>query len=88
MKMIPSILPTYIPPLSGTVNQVSVPKDFEYELVTMYLSKGIRAMCVDQERIAALKFSDFNLGNGKAYNMLALHTYLTVTMGKNLKIVP
>jgi hypothetical protein len=87
-KLILSILPTYIPPLSGVVNRDSVPRDFEYALVTTYLPKGIRAVCVDQDKIAALKFSDFNLSNKKFYNMLAPHKYLTKTKGKNLKIVP
>jgi hypothetical protein len=82
-KLIPSILPTYIPPLSGTVNRDSVPRDFEYTLVTTYLPKGIRAVRADQDKIAALKFSDFNLGDRKVYNMLTPHKYLTRTKGKN-----
>jgi hypothetical protein len=87
-KLILTILPTYIPPLSGTVNRDSVPRDFEYTLVTTYLSKGIRAVRVDQDKIAALKFSDFNLGYHKVYNMLSPHKYLNKTKGKNLKIIP
>jgi hypothetical protein len=43
---------------------------------------------VDQDKIAALKFSDFNLDDRKVYNMLALHKYLTRTKGKNSKIIP
>jgi hypothetical protein len=78
-KMIPSILPAYLPPLSSAINRDSVPRDFEYALVTAYLSKGIRSVCTDQEKIATLKFSNFNLGNQKFYNMLALHKYLTRT---------
>jgi hypothetical protein len=35
-----------------------------------------------------LKFSDFNLGDRKVYNMLAPYKYLTRTKGKNSKIVP
>jgi hypothetical protein len=65
-----------------------VPREFEYSLVTVYLPKGIRAVRADQEKIAALKFSDFNLGDRKVYNMLTPHKYLTRTKGKNLKIVP
>jgi hypothetical protein len=65
-----------------------VPREFEYALVTAYLPKGIRAVHADQEKIAALKFSDFNLGDRKVYNMLAPHKYLTRTKGKNSKIVP
>jgi hypothetical protein len=65
-----------------------VPRDFEYELVTAYLSKGIHAVRADQEKIVALKFSNFNLGDRKVYNMLSPHKYLTRTKGKNSKIVP
>jgi hypothetical protein len=43
-KLILSILPTYLPPLSGTINRDSVPRDFEYELVTVDLPKGICAV--------------------------------------------
>jgi hypothetical protein len=87
-KLIPRILPTYIPPLSGAVNRDSVPRDFDYALVTAYLPKGIRIVCTDQDKIAVLKFSDFNLGDHKAYSMLAPHKYLTKTKGKNSKIIP
>jgi hypothetical protein len=87
-KLIPSILPVYIPPLSGVVNRDIVPRDFDYALVIVYLPKGIRAVRTDQDKIAALKFSDFNLGDCKAYNMLAPHKYLTRTKGKNSKIIP
>jgi hypothetical protein len=87
-KLISSILPTYIPPLSSAINRDSVPRDFEYALVTVYLPKGIRAVHVDQDNIAALKFSDFNLGDRKVYLMLTPHKYLTRTKGKNSKIVP
>jgi hypothetical protein len=34
-----------------------------------------------------LKFSEFNIGDRKAYNMLSPHKYLTRTEGKNLKII-
>jgi hypothetical protein len=40
-KLIPTILPIYIPPLDGMVIHDSVPRDFEYTMVTSYLSKGI-----------------------------------------------
>jgi hypothetical protein len=43
-KLIPTILPDYIPPLAGTVNHDSVPRDFDYTLVIVYLLKGIRAV--------------------------------------------
>jgi hypothetical protein len=35
-----------------------------------------------------LKFSDFNLGDRKNYNMLAPYKYLTRMKGKNSKIIP
>jgi hypothetical protein len=56
-------------------------------LVTAYLPKGIRVVHVDQEKIVALNFSDFNLGDRKVYNMLSTHKYLTRKKGKNSKIV-
>jgi hypothetical protein len=65
-----------------------VPRDFEYALITAYLPKGICTVHADQENIAALKFSDFNLSDSKVYNMLAPHKYMTRTKGKNSKIVP
>jgi len=46
-KLIPSILPAYIPPLSGVVNRDSVPRDFDYALVTAYLLKGIHVVHTD-----------------------------------------
>jgi hypothetical protein len=35
-KLVPTILPAYIPPLSGEINRDSVPRDFEYTLVIAY----------------------------------------------------
>jgi hypothetical protein len=87
-KIIPCILPTYLPHLSGAINCESVPHGFEYTLIIVYLPKGVRAVCVDQDKLTTLKFSDFNLGDRKVYNMLAPHKYLTRTKGKNSKIVP
>jgi hypothetical protein len=65
-----------------------VPRDFEYTLVTAYLPKEVRAVRADQDKLAALKFSDFNLGDRKVYNMLTPHKYLTRTKGKNSNITP
>jgi hypothetical protein len=76
-KLISTILPAYIPALSGAVNRDSVPRDFEYTLVTAYLPKGICVVREDQDKIAALKFSDFNLEDHRVYNMLTPHKYLT-----------
>jgi hypothetical protein len=87
-KLIPSILPSYIPPLSDAVNRDNMPRDFEYTLVTAYLQKGVHVVHTNQDKIVALKFSDFNLGDHKAYNMLAPHKYLTKMKGKNSKIIP
>jgi hypothetical protein len=80
-KLVPTILPAYIPPLSGEINRDSFPRDFEYTLVTAYLPKGVRTYHVDQDKVTTLKFCDFNLGDRKAYNMLAPYKYLTRTKG-------
>jgi hypothetical protein len=39
-KLIPTIFLDYIPPLASMVSRDSVPKDFEYTMVTAYLSEG------------------------------------------------
>jgi hypothetical protein len=65
-----------------------VPRGFEYALVTAYLPKGIRAVHINQEKITALKFIDFNLDDRKVYNMLVPHKYLTRKKEKNSKIIP
>jgi hypothetical protein len=74
------------------VNPGSAPvpttEDFEYDLVTAYLPKGVRAVRTDQDKIAALKFRDFNLGDRKSYNMLTPHKYITNMKGNNSKIIP
>jgi hypothetical protein len=46
-KLIPRIFPVYIPPLSGKINHDSVPRDFEYNLITAYLPKGVCAVRAD-----------------------------------------
>jgi hypothetical protein len=43
-KIIPTILPDYIPPLASVVNRDSVPRDFKYTIVTAYLPKGIHTV--------------------------------------------
>jgi hypothetical protein len=88
VNLLPSIIPTYITPLSGVINKDSVPRDFEYTLVTAYLLKGVCTYCADQDKVTALKFCDFNLGDCKVYNMLTPYKYLTRTKRKNSKIVP
>jgi hypothetical protein len=81
-KLVPSILPAYIPPLSGDINRDNVPRDFEFTLVTTYLLKGVHTYRTDQDKVIALRFCDFNLGDRKVYSMLALHKYLTRTRGR------
>jgi hypothetical protein len=40
-RLIPSILPSYIPDLVGVVSHDSVSRDFDYTVITAYLLKGI-----------------------------------------------
>jgi hypothetical protein len=87
-KLILRILPSYIPPLKGEINHDSVPRDYDYPMITAYLPKGVRVVRTEQTKLVALNFCDFNLGDWKAYIMLASHKYLTMTKGKNSKIVP
>jgi hypothetical protein len=86
-KLISSILPDYIPPLAGTVSCDSVPRDFDYTLVTTYLPKGIHAVRPQLDKIMTLKFNDLNLGDHKNHNMLTPHRYLTRTKGKKSRII-
>jgi hypothetical protein len=88
VKLIPTILPDYILPLASVVSRDSVPRDFDYTMVTAYLPKGIRAFRTQQEKITAFKFNEFNLGDCKNHNMLSPYKYLTRMKGKNLKIIP
>jgi hypothetical protein len=87
-KLILTILPNYILPLVDAVSCDSVPRDFDYTMVIVYLPKGIRPVRTQQDNIATLKFNDFNLGDYKNYNMLSPYKYLTRTKGKNSKIIP
>jgi hypothetical protein len=43
-KLIPSVLPDYIPPLAGAVSHDNVSRDFDYTLITAYLPKGIHTV--------------------------------------------
>jgi hypothetical protein len=72
--------------MSGAINWDSVPRDFEYPLFMAYLPKGLCAVREDQDKITALKFSDFNLDDRKVYSMISPHKYLTKTKGKNLNV--
>jgi hypothetical protein len=87
-KLILTIFPDYIPPLASTVICDSVPRDFDYTLVTAYLTKGIHVVRTQQDNIATLKLNDFNLGDRKNHSMLTPHRYLTRMKGKNSKIIP
>jgi hypothetical protein len=69
-NLIPTILLNCILPLADTVSRDSVPRDFEYSMVTAYLTKGICAVHTQKENIVALKFIEFNLGDCKNYSML------------------
>jgi hypothetical protein len=80
-------LPDYIPPLAGTVNRDSIPRDFEYTLITAYIPKGIHIVGPQLGHIPALKNNDFNLGDRKNYVMLAPHRYLMKMTGKKPHIV-
>jgi hypothetical protein len=88
VKLIPSILPNYIPPLVSVVIRDSLPRDFEYIVITVYLSKGIQAVRLQLERIPTLKIGDYNLGYRKSYGMLVPNKYLTKTKGKKVKYHP
>jgi hypothetical protein len=44
VKLIPTILPDYIPPLADAVSRDSLPRDFKYTMVIAYLPKGIRTI--------------------------------------------
>ena len=43
-KLIMRILPSYLPPLSGTINHVTVPRDFKYILIIVYLPEGVHVV--------------------------------------------
>ena len=73
VKLIPTILLDYIPPLVGMVSRDSIMRDFYYTLVTAYLLKGIHEVRAQQDKIATLKFNDFNLGDRKNHSMLGPH---------------
>jgi hypothetical protein len=87
-ELISTILPDYILHLAGVVSLDSVPRDFDYTLVTAYLPKGIRVVRMQQDKIAKLKFNDFNLGDRKNYNMLSPYKYSTRTKGEELENHP
>jgi hypothetical protein len=87
-NLIPSILHDYILPLVGAVNYDSVPRDFDYTLVTAYLPKGIHVIKPQLDKTMTLNISDFNLGDRKNFSMLTPHKYLTRMKGKKSRIIP
>jgi hypothetical protein len=87
-KLLSTILPDYISPLDDAVSRDSVPRDFDYTMVTAYLPKGIHTIRAQQDKITTLKLNDFNLGDRKNHSMLTLYKYLTKMKGKNSKIIP
>jgi hypothetical protein len=88
VNLIPSILTDYILPLVSMVNRDSVPRGFDYTLVTTYLLKGIRTRKPHPDKITTLNINDFNLGYHKNFSMLSPHRYLTRTKGKKSRIIP
>jgi hypothetical protein len=88
VKLLPSILPAYTPPLSSEINRDSVSRDFEYTLFTTYLPKGVRIYRADQDKVTMLKFCDFILGDHKVYSILVPYKYLTRNKGNNSKLIP
>jgi hypothetical protein len=87
-KLILTILPDYIPPLVDVMSCDCVRRDFDYTMVTMFFPKGIHVVRAQQDKIAMLKFNDFNLGDHKNHSMLSPYKYLTRMKGKNSKIIP
>lgn len=88
MKLIPSVLPNYIPHLAGAVSHDNVWRDFDYTLIVAYLLKGNCAIGMKLGHIMMLKINDFNLGDRKNYGMLAPHKNLKKKTGKKSKIIP
>jgi hypothetical protein len=86
-KQIPSVLPDYILPLAGVVNCDSIPRDFEYTMITTYILKGIRVVGPLLGHIPSLKNNKFNLRYRKNYVMLMTHRHLMKTTGKKSCIV-
>jgi hypothetical protein len=87
-NLIPTISPDYILPLASVVSRDSVPRDFDYTMVIVYLPNGIRAVRTQQDKITTLKFKNFNLGDCNNHSMLTPYKYLTRMKGKNSKIIP
>jgi abortive infection bacteriophage resistance protein len=88
VKLIPYIMPDYIPPLVDVVSRESITRDFDYTIITTYLLKQIRAVRPQLESISTLKINDNNLEDCKNYGMLTPYKYLTRTKGKKSKIIP
>jgi len=86
-KQIPSVFLDYIPPLAGVDKCASIPCEFEYTLITVYIPKGICIVGPQLGHIPALKNNEFNLRDRKNYMMIVPYWYLMNMTGKNLRIV-
>jgi hypothetical protein len=73
--------------LVSAVNCDSIPRDFEYTLITAYIPKGIHVVGPQLGQIPALKNNNFNLDDRKNYTMLANHRYLMRMTRKKPHIV-
>jgi hypothetical protein len=88
VKLILTILLDYILPFASAMSCDSVPRYFDYTMVTTCLPKGIRIVRAQQDKITTLKFREFNLGDRKNHSMLTLYKHLTRMKGNNSKIIP
>jgi len=62
--------------LAGVAKCDNIQRDFEYTLITAYISKGIRVVGPQLGHIPALENIKFNLRDKKNYVMLTPHRYL------------
>ncbi len=70
VRLIPTILPEYIPSLAGQINRDSVSRDYEYIIFTAYILKGIKIIRAQLGQVPLLKYIDFNLGDRWTYPIL------------------
>jgi hypothetical protein len=86
-KKILSILPYYILPLDGVVNHESIPRDFEYTLITAYIPKGIHVVGSQLGQISLPKHNDFDVRDRTNYTKLVAHIYLMKTTRNKPRLV-
>jgi hypothetical protein len=70
------------------VSHDSVPRDFDYTVITAYLPKGIRTVRPQLERILTLNISDYNLGDRKIYGMLTPYKVFDQDKGEEVEDHP